>query len=133
MESVNNLEQVSQLHPKKGPRPPLVVAWIPRPCYSIIHLIDELSTCTRVQVGYPFALFVEPTHKLDVLGHYCPVPVSQARKALADLIQGDVLMVIADDPETMHDMPILVDRLGHQLVDVLKSAGEFRFIIEVRN
>jgi TusA-related sulfurtransferase len=42
-------------------------------------------------------------------------------------------MVIADDPETMHDMPILVDRLGHQLVDVLKSAGEFRFIIEVRN
>jgi TusA-related sulfurtransferase len=61
------------------------------------------------------------------------VPVSQARKALADLIQGDVLMVIADDPETMHDMPILVDRLGHQLVDVLKSSGEFRFIIEVRN
>tara|TARA_B100001094_G_C17900138_1_gene656028 strand:+ start:140 stop:370 length:231 start_codon:yes stop_codon:yes gene_type:complete len=75
---------------------------------------------------------VEPTHKLDVLGHYCPVPVSQARKALADLDGGDVLMVIADDPETMHDMPILIDRLGHQLIDVLKSAGEFRFIIEVR-
>jgi len=74
---------------------------------------------------------VEPTHKLDVLGHYCPVPVSQARKALADLNGGDVLMVIADDPETMHDMPILVDRLGHQLIDVLRSAGEFRFIIEV--
>ncbi len=75
---------------------------------------------------------MEPTHKLDVLGHYCPVPVSQARKALADLDGGDVLMVIADDPETMHDMPILIDRLGHQLIDVLKSAGEFRFIIEVR-
>jgi len=74
---------------------------------------------------------VEPTHKLDVLGHFCPVPVSQARKALADLNGGDVLMVISDDPETMHDMPILVDRLGHQLIDVLKFAGEFRFIIEV--
>ena len=74
---------------------------------------------------------MEPTHKLDVLGHYCPVPVSQARKALADLDGGDVLMVIADDPETMHDMPILIDRLGHQLIDVLKSAGEFRFIFEV--
>tara|TARA_X000001036_G_scaffold397607_1_gene399942 strand:- start:821 stop:1051 length:231 start_codon:yes stop_codon:yes gene_type:complete len=74
---------------------------------------------------------VEPTHKLDVLGHYCPVPVSQARKALADLDGGNVLMVIADDPETMHDIPILIDRLGHQLIDVLKSAGEFRFIIEV--
>lgn len=59
------------------------------------------------------------------------MPVSQARKALADLGDGDVLLVVADDPETMHDMPILVDRLGHRLVDVLKSTGEFRFIIEV--
>lgn len=74
---------------------------------------------------------MEPTHKLDVLGHYCPVPVSQARKALIDLGRGDVLMVVADDPETMHDMPLLVQRLGHKLVDVDNSAGEFRFIIEV--
>ena len=74
---------------------------------------------------------MEPTHKLDVLGHYCPVPVSKARKALTDLILGDVLMVVADDPETMHDMPLLVERLGHKLVDIRKSAGEFRFIIEV--
>jgi len=74
---------------------------------------------------------VEPTHKLDVLGHYCPVPVSKARKALTDLVQGSILMVIADDPETMHDMPVLVARLGHRLVDVEKSAGEFKFVIEV--
>ena len=74
---------------------------------------------------------MEPTHKLDVLGHYCPVPVSQVRKALTDLVLGDVLMVVADDPETMHDMPLLVERLGHRLVDIHKSAGEFKFIIEV--
>ena len=74
---------------------------------------------------------MEPTHKLDVLGHYCPVPVSKARKALTDLVEGSVRMVIADDPETMHDMPVLVARLGHRLVDVEKSAGEFKFVIEV--
>ena len=74
---------------------------------------------------------MEPTHKLDVLGHYCPVPVSKARKALTDLHGGDVLLVVADDPETMHDMPLLVERLGHRLVDVLKSSGEFSFTIEV--
>ncbi len=74
---------------------------------------------------------MEPTHKLDVLGHYCPVPVSKARKALTDLNHGDVLLVVADDPETMHDMPLLVERLGHHLVDVLKASGEFSFIIEV--
>jgi len=74
---------------------------------------------------------VEPTHKLDVLGHYCPVPVSQARKALSKLAGGNVLLVIADDPETMHDLPMLIERLGHNLVDAQESAGEFQFIIEV--
>ena len=74
---------------------------------------------------------MEPTHKLDVLGHYCPVPVSQARKALSKLDGGNVLLVISDDPETIHDMPMLVERLGHNLVDVQKSAGEIQFIIEV--
>jgi len=74
---------------------------------------------------------VEPTHRLDVLGHYCPIPVSQTRKALSKLEGGDVLLVLADDPETMHDIPILIERLGHRMVDVLKEAGEFRFIIEV--
>ena len=74
---------------------------------------------------------MEPTHKLDVLGHYCPVPVSKAKKALVDLSHGDVLLVIADDPETIHDMPLLIQRLGHKLVDVQDLAGEFRFIIEV--
>lgn len=74
---------------------------------------------------------MEPTHRLDVLGHYCPIPISQARKSLSGMISGQVLEVLADDPETLHDMPLLLDRLGHRLVDVLKQAGEFRFIIEV--
>jgi len=82
-------------------------------------------------VHYLLAQFVEPTHRLDVLGHYCPVPVSQARRSLEQMSSGDVLEVVADDPETLHDMPILIARLGHRLVDVLKHSGEFRFIIEV--
>ena len=41
------------------------------------------------------------------------------------------MLVIADDPETMHDIPMLIERLGHNLVDVKESAGEIQFIIEV--
>ena len=74
---------------------------------------------------------MEPTHRLDVLGHYCPVHVKHARKSLANLQVGDVLEVLADDPETLHDVPILVNRLGHNLLEILKSSGEFKFIIEV--
>ncbi len=74
---------------------------------------------------------MQPTHRLDVLGHFCPVPVHQARRSLEKLQGGDVLEVLADDPETLHDVPILIDRLGHRLVDIIKESGEFKFIIEV--
>ena len=76
---------------------------------------------------------MEPTHELDVLGHYCPVPVSKTRKSLEKLSAGDVLKVISDDPETLHDMPILIERLGHVMVQVTKNSGEYYFIIEVKN
>jgi len=90
-----------------------------------------MLTWARVEDSHPFGLNVEPTHKLDVLGHYCPVPVSQARKALTKLESGNVLVVIADDPETMHDLPMLIERMGHKLLEVDNSSGEFKFLIEV--
>ena len=74
---------------------------------------------------------MEPTHRLDVLGHYCPVPVRHARKSLEKMKGGEVLELLADDPETLHDVPILIDRLGHRLVDIIKVSGEIKFIIEV--
>ena len=74
---------------------------------------------------------MEPTHRLDVLGHYCPVPVRHARKSLEKMNDGEVLELLADDPETLHDVPILIDRLGHRLVDIIKVSGEIKFIIEV--
>ena len=72
------------------------------------------------------------THRLDVLGFFCPVPVAKTREALEDLARGHVLEVLADDPETMHDMPLLIGRGPHHLLDVRKQDGEIRFIIEVR-
>jgi tRNA 2-thiouridine synthesizing protein A len=74
---------------------------------------------------------MQATHRLDVLGHFCPVPVSQARKALGELPKGSLLEVIADDPETMHDLPLMVARLGQKMLEMNESLGEFRFIIEV--
>lgn len=77
------------------------------------------------------ALTMQATHRLDVLGHFCPVPVSQARRALEKLPKGSLLEVIADDPETMHDLPMMVARLGQNMLEMKESVGEFRFVIEV--
>ena len=71
------------------------------------------------------------THRLDVLGFFCPVPVAEAKQALSSMMEGSVLEVLASDPETLHDIPMMVDRTPHQIVDVKQSQGEFTFLIEV--
>jgi GTP cyclohydrolase II len=67
---------------------------------------------------------------LDLLGYHCPVPVHEARKALEGMVDGGILEVIADDPETKHDIPMMVERLGARLVSLNEDVGEIRFIIE---
>ena len=75
---------------------------------------------------------VLPTHSLNVIGFFCPVPVSEAKRALLTMKKGEVLEVWADDPETLHDMPLLIDRSYSNLLSVEHLAGEYRFLIEVK-
>lgn len=74
---------------------------------------------------------VSPTHRLDVIGFFCPVPVAEAKKALSNMNAGQILEVWADDPETVHDMPLLVTRGKNIILSIEESAGELRFLIEV--
>lgn len=73
----------------------------------------------------------EATHRLDVLGFFCPVPVAEAKQALSSMVEGSVLEVLASDPETLHDIPMMIERTPHQILDVKESQGEFTFLIEV--
>lgn len=72
-----------------------------------------------------------PTHRLNVLGFHCPVPVMKTKEALLGLNKGDVLEVLADDPETRFDMPMVLGRTPHHLLEMQEQHGEFRFLIEV--
>ncbi len=71
------------------------------------------------------------SHHLNVIGFFCPVPLAETKKALKILKNGDILEVVADDPETLHDLPMLIDRTSHGLRSIEDEAGELRFIIEV--
>ncbi len=66
---------------------------------------------------------------LDLLGFLCPIPVHETRRVLKDCNHGDRIEVVCDDPETMHDIPALCDRLGVVLEEVEEDSGEFRFVI----
>jgi tRNA 2-thiouridine synthesizing protein A len=72
-----------------------------------------------------------PTHQLDVLGFYCPVPLRTLQQQIKLLTSNDILLVIADDPETQHDIPPFLQRNGHVLRQFIQHQGEFYYVIEV--
>ena len=74
----------------------------------------------------------DATHLLDVLGFFCPVPVAEAKQALAMMDVGSVLRVLASDPETLHDIPLMLGRTPHELLAVESNEGEHAFLIEVK-
>jgi len=69
---------------------------------------------------------------LNLLGFLCPVPVHETRRAVEKAAQGTLFEVLCDDPETLHDIPALCDRMGLVLLGVNEDAGEYAFRIEKR-
>lgn len=60
----------------------------------------------------------EPDRTVDATGLPCPLPVFHARDALFDLSEGDVLEVLADDPQAPTDFEKWCPRNGHRLLGV---------------
>ena len=71
----------------------------------------------------------DATMRIDLLGFLCPIPVHETRRVLKGCSHGDKIEVICDDPETLHDIPALCDRMGVGLEEVNEESGEFRFVI----
>jgi tRNA 2-thiouridine synthesizing protein A len=61
---------------------------------------------------------------LDARGLLCPLPALKARRALAALAPGEVLVVLATDPEAPVDVGALADR-----VEVEREAGVWRITL----
>ena len=66
---------------------------------------------------------------LDVLGFHCPVPVHETKRVLATMDPGNIILVMADDPETKIDIPALLNRSGDTLLGVEVEAGEYHYRI----
>jgi tRNA 2-thiouridine synthesizing protein A len=67
---------------------------------------------------------------LDARGMNCPLPVLRTRKALNQLVSGQVLEVFASDPGSVKDMEAFCTHTGNRLVSSKETAGSFVFVIE---
>ncbi len=67
--------------------------------------------------------------EVDVRGLNCPMPVMKAKQGMRDLKAGQVMHVIATDPGTTDDIPLLCKHSGNELIKTSNEDGEFHFYI----
>jgi len=66
--------------------------------------------------------------ELDARGLSCPLPLLKARQALAGLAPGEVLVVLATDPEAPIDLAALAADEGHGFSRA-RDAGGWRLTL----
>jgi len=66
----------------------------------------------------------------DLRGLNCPLPVLKARKRLAGMRPGALLLIETTDPLAVIDIPAFCKDNGHRLIESLSVEGGHRFLIE---
>ena len=61
--------------------------------------------------------------KVDCRGETCPVPLVETRKALRKAAPGDIVEVTGSHPTSKKEIPMAVDALGLELLDVAEDDG----------
>lgn len=67
--------------------------------------------------------------ELDARGLNCPLPILRTKKALAEIVAGQVLKVSATDPGSVKDMHAFARQTGNELVSSAEIGGEFVFFM----
>ena len=67
--------------------------------------------------------------KIDVKGETCPVPLVEMRKALRKAAPGEVIEVEGNHPASKKEIPMAVEALGYELVDVEEKDGVWKIRI----
>lgn len=70
--------------------------------------------------------------EVDARGLSCPLPILRAKKALSSMRTGQLLKVIATDPNAARDFQAFCRQTGNDLIEQTTVAGEFVTILRRR-
>ncbi|HEY1128769.1 MAG TPA: sulfurtransferase TusA family protein [Roseateles sp.] len=70
--------------------------------------------------------------EIDTRGLNCPLPILKAKKALAEMLSGELLRVVATDPGSMRDFQAFARQTGNELVEQNSSGDEFFHVLRRR-
>jgi tRNA 2-thiouridine synthesizing protein A len=73
---------------------------------------------------------MEFSKDLDARGLNCPLPILKTKKALADMVSGEVLRVQATDPGSVRDFQAFAKQTGNELVSQSQDDTVFTFFMK---
>ena len=68
---------------------------------------------------------MEINREIDTRGLNCPLPILKAKKALAEMLSGEVLRVVATDPGSTKDFQAFARQTGNELVEQSQQGSEY--------
>jgi tRNA 2-thiouridine synthesizing protein A len=70
--------------------------------------------------------------EIDTRGLNCPLPILKAKKALTDMLPGQLLKVVATDASSVRDFQAFARQTGNELVEQQTVGQEFIHILRRR-
>lgn len=67
---------------------------------------------------------------IDARGLLCPLPVLKLRKRMMPLASGEQIILIADDPASIVDVPHFCNEQGHKLIESHEANGAIYFTVQ---
>jgi tRNA 2-thiouridine synthesizing protein A len=75
---------------------------------------------------------MDDAKQLDTRGLNCPLPILKTKKALADMVTGEVLRVLSTDPGSTRDFQAFARQTGNELVEQTQNGNEFVHVLRRR-
>jgi TusA-related sulfurtransferase len=75
---------------------------------------------------------MDATRELDTRGLNCPLPILKAKKALAEMVSGELLRVVSTDPGSVRDFQAFARQTGNELVEQTQSGTDYAHLLRRR-
>ncbi len=70
--------------------------------------------------------------EVDVRGYNCPIPLLRAKKALANMADGELVRIMTTDPGAEIDFKVFAEASGHELVSLEEKGGVLTLVMRKR-
>lgn len=67
---------------------------------------------------------------IDARGSFCPGPLMELIRAIREGEVGETIAVLSGDTGSRRDIPLWVDKAGHEMIGIFDKEDHARFVIK---